>query len=181
MSLNTIVVGNGLINGIVLFLLFVLLILVASLAYLMTSSRKGRSTEIAQPSLTATTVTTRMARGGGGGGGVSAATGREEGGHVDLIEDSELPPPSTGPREPIDAVRSRVLLSLIEKQAVPLVELEQHIRADKEYIMQALRELESKGLARIEGDVVIISERGEKIITKLREKYAEKSNWYESL
>ena len=122
--------------------------------------------------------------GGGGGGGAGGVVSRGPSeSYVDLVDEeaSILPNYSSSPREPLDAIRSRVLLSLIKNQAIPLEELEQHVKADKEYLVKVLQELESQGLARVEGGVVHISERGEKMITRLREKYAEKENWYESL
>lgn len=159
--------------------------LLSIIVIVITSSKKEQRIEytgsIAGQAATEEGIAETGRRIGGGAGGIVSRGPSES--YTDLVdeESSVLPSYSASPREPLDAVRSRVLLSLIKRQAIPLEELEQTVKADKEYIVQVLRELERQGLARVEGGVVHISERGERIITKLREKYAEKENWYETL
>ncbi len=161
-------------------LLAVALLLI--IAIVITSSNRQKAEHVSQSASIVERVEVSRRRVGGGGAGGVATRGPSEA-YTDLVdeESSVLPSYSSSPREPLDAVRSRVLLSLIKHQAIPLEELEQNVKADKEYIVRVIQELERQGLARVEGGVVHISERGERIITKLREKYAEKENWYESL
>ena len=111
----------------------------------------------------------------GGWGGLTSAR------QTPLDEEEATTASGLGSSEPVDVVKSRVLLNLVKQQAVPLDILEQKVKADKEYIIHAIRELEQQGLVRIEGDMILISERGEKVITKLREKYAEKEDWFEAI
>ncbi len=88
----------------------------------------------------------------------------------------------TAPGEEVsETVRTNLLQILSRYQAIPVEDVEARIRASKEEILKALRELEEKNLIRIDGGVLVLSERGEKLLTKLREKYAEKSKWYELL
>jgi len=161
-------------------LLAVALLLIITIV--ITSSNKQKIESISRPTSTVERVEASHPRIGGGGASGATTRGPSDT-YTDLVdeESSVLPSYSSSPREPLDAVRSRVLLSLIKHQAIPLEELEQSVKADKEYIVRVLQELERQGLARVEGGVVHISERGERIVTKLREKYAEKENWYESL
>ncbi len=159
---------------VLVFILFVLIILVVLITYGSRSSPRSRR---AVPGAAAST--TIVGRGGasGWGGYVSSASAEQS-----LTSEEEATAPSaSGPGEPVDVVKSRVLLNLVKQQAVPLDILEQRVKADKEYIIRAIRELEQQGLVRIEGDMILISERGEKIITKLREKYAEKEDWFEAI
>ncbi len=158
---------------VLVFILFVLIILVVLITYGSRSSPKSRR---AVPDAATTTIVGRGGASGWGGYVSSASAGQS------LTSEEEVTAPSaSGPGEPVDVVKSRVLLNLVKQQAVPLDILEQRVKADKEYIVRAIRELEQQGLVRIEGDMILISERGEKIITKLREKYAEKEDWFEAI
>jgi len=99
---------------------------------------------------------------------------REDEETVELVE----APPGEGVSE---TIRANLLQVLSRYQALPVEEVEARIRASKDEILKALRELEEKGLVRVDGGVLMLSERGEKLLVKLREKYAEKSRWYELL
>lgn len=156
-------------------ILFILIALIILIIYSGRSSSGSRGTTLSRAGTSATTT----ARGGAGGwGGYASFTPAEQ----PLPGEEEAAATSaSGPGEPVDVVKSRVLLNLVKQQAVPLDILEQRVKADKEYIIRAIRELERQGLVRIEGDMILISERGEKIITKLREKYAEKEDWFEAI
>ncbi|BES80931.1 hypothetical protein [Pyrodictium abyssi] len=67
-------------------------------------------------------------------------------------------------------VEARLLEVLGSKKALPFEELEVYTRASREKVLQALRELERRGLVRVENGVVMFSEKGEKLVTRLREK-----------
>ncbi|HIQ23531.1 MAG TPA: hypothetical protein EYH50_00595 [Pyrodictium delaneyi] len=110
-----------------------------------------------------------------GSGGTVANVG-ETGGWL-----SEAAASSGTGRRVDEAVESRLLLVLDKYRAVPIEELELRIGASREEIMRALHKLEERGLVRVEGGMLIFSERGEKLITKLREKYFDKRRWLESI
>lgn len=108
------------------------------------------------------------------GFGGAVAVG-EAGGCISEVSSSETR------REASEAVASRLLLVLDRYRAVPIEELELRVGASREEIVKALHELEGKGFVRVEGGMLIFSERGEKLITKLREKYFDKRRWLESI
>ncbi|ALL01251.1 hypothetical protein Pyrde_1203 [Pyrodictium delaneyi] len=109
------------------------------------------------------------------GFGGAVATAGETGGWTSESSTSE-----TG-REASETVTSRLLLVLDKYRAMPIEELELRVGASREEIVKALHELERKGFVRVEGGMLIFSERGEKLITKLREKYFDKRRWLESI
>jgi len=109
------------------------------------------------------------------GFGGAVATVGEAGGWISEVSTSETR------REASETVASRLLLVLDKYRAVPIEELELRVGASREEIVKALRELEGKGFVRVEGGMLIFSERGEKLITKLREKYFDKRRWLESI
>jgi len=117
-----------------------------------------------------------------GAGVAPAATGGGGGGWVAELLGEALPGGEAASR-PLagDAVASRLLLVLEEARSVPLEELELRVGASREAIARAVEELRRRGLVRVEGGVVMFSEHGEKLITKLREKYFEKKRWLETL
>jgi hypothetical protein len=120
----------------------------------------------------------------GGGGGVGGYGGAVPASAADTIDSEEIgsvPSYTGGTREPIGAVKSKLLLALVRMQSIPFEELQARIQADREVILQAIRDLEARGLVRVEGGMVVLSEHGMKVISALREKYAEKEAWYENI
>jgi hypothetical protein len=116
--------------------------------------------------------------------GAGAATGAAGGGGGWVLELlGEALPGGGEASRPLadDAVASRLLLVLEEARSVPLEELELRVGASREAIARAVEELRRRGLVRVEGGVVMFSEHGEKLITKLREKYFEKKRWLETI
>ena len=117
-----------------------------------------------------------------GGGVAPTGSAPAAGGWIgELLGEPELGGGETHPPLAGDAVASRLLLVLAEKRAAPLDELELHVGASRDNVARALRELQRRGLVRVEGGVAVFSERGEKLITRLREKYFEKKRWLESI
>ncbi|MET1101021.1 MAG: hypothetical protein ABWW69_00870 [Pyrodictiaceae archaeon] len=71
-----------------------------------------------------------------------------------------------------DIVKERIVERLSKIQSIPIEDLLTSIsNADRDTIISMLRELEKEGFIRIEGGLILLSERGEKLLARLREKY----------
>lgn len=158
-----------------------LLSLIAAVIAMLAGSRqegKRKGVESRRSSQPSSPAPSTASPAGGGWGAALALPG--EG--LDLAEEELTgigPLHYEKPREPVDALRSQLLVTLAEKQGLAFEELEARLQADKAMILDALRELERKGIVRVEGGVVLLDSTGLKTISKLREKYLGKEKWSE--